>query len=559
MYKLVGLVFVLLIALMPSALGINVKGSSDEAGFSMDIEAADSDTVEAQAVLGESSVSNFINGKGNLEESHWASNDAGAKSTVGVKIMNANKYSYRYTLVPGMIVSASESLDVDYADYIKAWATAYSASGDDAGVDVEVTDGSLTGYTNQAMASADKADASESGHIQGTFMATSTADPANADPVSKIRNSNYGTVYDLLMNAHVGSPPEVAGNLVYHVDDDNGETIQGAVYAAESGDAIDVAEGTYYENVMVDESLEIKGAGADKTIVDGGGNGRVFTIYPNLEVTLADMTIQNGNAYADPYNPSGYSTGGGIFNHESTLTVENCDIRYNTALLGGGISNQPNYGTATTTVKSCDVHHNTAFSGGGISNWGFYGTGIVNIEKSNIQSNIASYHGGGLWSNFISGMGLTTIEKSSIRDNIAGYSGGGLTSYGQTTTIVKKSDITDNTASISVGGGIYSGSALIVDKSKISRNKAGINGGGIANFGTATITDSTISENTANSLGGGIYNSILSGGGTLTVDKSTITKNTAGINGGGIFNSGGTLTLTASQVTNNNPNDIAPP
>ncbi|MCJ7445932.1 MAG: hypothetical protein MUO26_15665, partial [Methanotrichaceae archaeon] len=116
-------------------------------------------------------------------------------------------------------------------------------------------------------------------------------------------------------------------------------TIQGAVDNANPGDIINLLEKIYRENVHIGKSLQLIGAGVDKTIVDGDtdgdgiGNGRVFYIGPDIDVTLADMTIRNGNAYNDPFakdDPFIPLFGGGILNR-GNLTVENCDIYNNIA------------------------------------------------------------------------------------------------------------------------------------------------------------------------------------------------------------------------------------
>ena len=90
--------------------------------------------------------------------------------------------------------------------------------------------------------------------------------------------------------------------------------------------------------------------------------------------------------------------------------------------------------------------------------------------------------------------------------------------------------------------------------STISGNTANFSGGGIFNYlGTLTLTDSTITGNTTNNTvygyGGGIYNNMLS---TLLLTNSTISGNTADY-GGGIYN-WGTSTLTNNILTNNNAN-----
>jgi len=70
---------------------------------------------------------------------------------------------------------------------------------------------------------------------------------------------------------------------IFFLDDDVGtETIQSSVDEAFDHprfyDIIRVFEGDYRENVNVDKSLYIIGNGTDKTIVDGGNNGRVFGV-----------------------------------------------------------------------------------------------------------------------------------------------------------------------------------------------------------------------------------------------------------------------------------------
>jgi Dockerin type I domain len=116
--------------------------------------------------------------------------------------------------------------------------------------------------------------------------------------------------------------------------------------------------------------------------------------------------------------------------------------------------------------------------------------------------------------------------------------------------------ITNNTAS-SFGGGIYNsdGWTVNVTNSTISGNTASGVGGGIENGGTGTVslTNCTVSGNSSSGAGGGIENS---GGGIVNVTSSTIHGNTStGSTGGGIandaLNSGATLSLINSTVAGN--------
>jgi hypothetical protein len=79
-----------------------------------------------------------------------------------------------------------------------------------------------------------------------------------------------------------------------------------------------------------------------------------------------------------------------------------------------------------------------------------------------------------------------------------------------------------------------------------------------------TLNKSKVDDNTAGGDGGGIANGVPLGGpnpvlgGPVTLNHSQVTGNTA-TQGGGIFNFGGTVKLSATPVTNNTPNNCAPP
>jgi hypothetical protein len=99
-----------------------------------------------------------------------------------------------------------------------------------------------------------------------------------------------------------------------------------------------------------------------------------------------------------------------------------------------------------------------------------------------------------------------------------------------------------------VGAGILNAGSLTVSQSTLSSNSANDSGGGIYNSGgTVTVSQSTLSSNSANYYGGGIYNS----GGTLTVSQSTLSSNSAYVSGGGIYNDRGTLTVSHSTLSAN--------
>ncbi len=126
-----------------------------------------------------------------------------------------------------------------------------------------------------------------------------------------------------------------------------------------------------------------------------------------------------------------------------------------------------------------------------------------------------------------------------------GASGGGLQNRGNLSIV--DSTISGNSTE-DVGGGIYNdtGATLTIAGTTISTNTVTNRGGGIFNFrdGVVTITDSVIRNNTA-FAGGGVY----SFDGPVDLNRVTVIENTA-INGAGIFNDG-LMNIESSTIAGN--------
>jgi parallel beta-helix repeat protein len=112
------------------------------------------------------------------------------------------------------------------------------------------------------------------------------------------------------------------------VDDDGGadfETIQDAIEAAADGDRIEVGEGTYYENVVLDKIISLVGERRNGTIINGSGSGSVISITSDL-CLVTGFTIENsGNQFE----------GAGIEIKSDHIGISNCTLKNN---LGDGIN-----------------------------------------------------------------------------------------------------------------------------------------------------------------------------------------------------------------------------
>ncbi len=128
--------------------------------------------------------------------------------------------------------------------------------------------------------------------------------------------------YVLIVNKVVKAPP------VYNVTQGTYfDTIQSAIDAASSGDTIEVAPGTYDEDININKSLTLKSeSGADNTLIRGqkGGNNATIRVSAN-DVIIDGFTITRvGNNLAE-WNDSSLKTAGiAIINRSNSgLLIKN--------------------------------------------------------------------------------------------------------------------------------------------------------------------------------------------------------------------------------------------
>ncbi len=262
-------------------------------------------------------------------------------------------------------------------------------------------------------------------------------------------------------------------------------TITAAIGKSVDGDTIQIAAGTYLEHdiELSSNNLTLVGADAGSTIIDGGGNGRVFRTY--LTNTIANVTIQNGATITPPSNI--FDTGGGAILNSGTLTIQDSVIKNNSALGSGGAIFTLNH---ALTIENTEIISNTAEGvGGGI--YGYNTGGVITLTNSLLAGNTAvGTYGGGIDAN-----GPLYLRDTTIRDNSSASFGGGLRLYDQ--AVLENVTLTGNQAA--------SGAAIFAQQ------------------GAITLTNVTVSENTASNSYGGIY---LSGPGvSLYLQNSTIANN----------------------------------
>lgn len=213
------------------------------------------------------------------------------------------------------------------------------------------------------------------------------------------------------------------------------KTIGHAIALSLSGDSINVAAGTYRENLIVSINLNVSGSGASTTIIDGGAVGTVLTISVGAQVTVSNFTIRNGNA----------EWGGGIFNN-GVLSLNRSAVTNNFSVgklfrgaEGGGIWNNGKLVVNSSTLSGNTARGSAGGIGGGLSS---FGTAI--IINSTFSGNSTAGSGGGIYNS-----GKLTISNATLAGNAAG-AGGGI--YSAVGSAALQNSIVANNSSRNCGG-----------------------------------------------------------------------------------------------------------
>ncbi len=134
-----------------------------------------------------------------------------------------------------------------------------------------------------------------------------------------------------------------AGTLVeQHVFGYNAfDVIQDGIDAVSSPGKVHVAQGYYAENILLKSGVEVWGAEAFFTTIDGQGSGSVVSAFDVDSTTiLHGFTLTNGWSIG---------WGGGMYNSNSDVIVSNCIFEQNTAGFGGAMAND---GSSPTVINT---------------------------------------------------------------------------------------------------------------------------------------------------------------------------------------------------------------
>lgn len=217
--------------------------------------------------------------------------------------------------------------------------------------------------------------------------------------------------------------------------------IQAAINAANNGDIIVVAPGTYPESIdFLGKGITLRSSGGPAvTVIDGSASSGSVVRCVNGEgpdSVLQGFTITGGNAGVGGgmQNISSSPTvidciftdnhagdrGGGMYNRQGSPTVLATTFAGNTAVeMGGGMFNI----RASPTVKECLFTHNSANKGAGMRN---YQNSHATVIDTVFSFNHAGEEGGGMDNRKNSN---AIVIGCVFKGNTAGSGGGGMHNY----------------------------------------------------------------------------------------------------------------------------------
>ena len=304
-----------------------------------------------------------------------------------------------------------------------------------------------------------------------TTHSTMTTDPMNnALPALKPSYRILPVVFVFLLGFAL---PNVDGQTTFTVAaDGTGQftTITAALEAAaNSGEAnvtIDVAPGTYRENLTIPSNVNVCLTSNDpdnpntvaNTVIDANCVGTAITVSGDGDLAVAEHKIQG-------------------------FTIENAKDSGIQVLIGGDV-----------VIRKNVIQNNSGLDGGGIF---VAEAGRANIDDNLLTENSAKNSGGGIHAE-----GSTIINNNRIFGNEA-MRGGGFAVSGAIVDVTGN-EIQGNSA---VEGGSYltdDNAITTIEDNNISNNQAETDGGGMIRAEETLLINNTTSNNRSTGSGGGV-------------------------------------------------------
>jgi fibronectin-binding autotransporter adhesin len=310
-------------------------------------------------------------------------------------------------------------------------------------------------------------------------------------------------------------------------------SIQACIDAANDGDTILIAAGTYTESLTLSRPISLTGVSSDTTILYAMAGQRILTA---TGTTISNAIVISGLTFI-----GGQANNGGAVLADAQMSIIAARFISNTALNRGGAvyANvalnladsrfENNFATheggglfagSAVTLTNVEFISNTADGGGGI----YAAAGPVNDVNGHFAENISLSYGGGLLVNGRLNMSGSVVLDNQITGINAGGGAGAVANDAELTAV--RFENNDSAGPNGGGLGIYGGTVYLTNTQFISNVTTGGGGGVLAQVVIATGTQFI---NNVAYTGGALL------GGTLILSNTSFLSNTADAAGGGVW------------------------
>ncbi|UCE36616.1 MAG: right-handed parallel beta-helix repeat-containing protein [Thermoplasmata archaeon] len=172
-------------------------------------------------------------------------------------------------------------------------------------------------------------------------------------------------------------------------------SIQDAINASKDGDTVFVYSGIYYENIIVNKTINLTGEDKNSTIIDGKGIGDIVVVIANF-ANISGFSMRNGGTGWSPDRDSGIElnkvSNCRIFNNkvfESGLAI-NIHYSHDNNITGNNISNNADGIWLRNSTNNSITYNTILYSGVAID-------GEDSSNNNTVSHNDIFYNEDGIW------------------------------------------------------------------------------------------------------------------------------------------------------------------
>ena len=301
-------------------------------------------------------------------------------------------------------------------------------------------------------------------------------------------------------------------------------------------------------------SVNVMGSSfVNNTALPGHGGGLYFKSNgQHASITVTESSFRNNSANLHESAPHRSAiNGGGIYitGSNGSIFISNSDLIMNSASISGGAI----YATGSISITNCTLSHNRALMGEGGAIISDYQNSFVSLTQTIVSQNTAPSCGAISIQNFNH---IVTLTDSSFTDNEGtsnSNGGGGVACFDSSVISTTTCNFLNNMANCHGGVFLIQFSSFRFENSYFHNNIALKDGGVVyssTNFqNPSTIYQSSFIQNTAGRAGGVLF--IESADEQLNISQSTFSDNNANSSGGVIHVNDSTVYINETNIFRN--------